>query len=245
MNSPNQPKISVVVAVLNGAQTLQLCVDSFTSQTFPHKELIIMDGGSTDGTAEILQRNDSAITYWETAIDRGIAHAWNKGIQRATGDWIMFLGADDRLDNPDVFAKMAPHLLGGSGVDVVYGTLLLEGGPFSGAALGSMWDQTHFNRRMTIPNPSSFARRELFAELGQFDESYKIALDYEFLLRKKNLQPLFVNVPVTIMGSHGLSMGSRQESLLEARRAQFRHKSNPAIAIHFWYWYFRVRALLH
>jgi hypothetical protein len=140
---------------------------------------------------------------------------------------------------------MAPHFRSEPGADVIYGTLRLEGGPFSGSTLGSTWVPSQFKRRMTIPNPSSFVRRELFTELGQFDESYKIALDYEFLLRKRNLKPVFVNVPVTIMESHGLSMGSRKESLSEARRAQVKHRAGPEIAAHFWYWYFRIRAFLY
>ena len=71
------PRISVVVAVLNGAETIQRCIDSFAEQTHPNKELIVMDGGSTDGTVEVLRANAGVISYQESGPDRGIAHAWN------------------------------------------------------------------------------------------------------------------------------------------------------------------------
>ncbi len=67
-----QPLISVIVAVYNGAKTLQHCIDSVANQAYPHKELIIMDGGSTDGTVDILEANDDRIGYWESKPDRGI-----------------------------------------------------------------------------------------------------------------------------------------------------------------------------
>ena len=92
-----RPLISIVVSVFNGADTLQQCIDSVTDQTYPAVELIVIDGGSTDGTREILLRNASKLAYWVSEPDRGIYHAWNKALVHAQGDWISFLGADDYL----------------------------------------------------------------------------------------------------------------------------------------------------
>jgi glycosyltransferase involved in cell wall biosynthesis len=92
--------ISVIVAVFNGAKTLQQCIDSVAGQTYPHKELIVIDGGSIDGTREILEGDATKLAYWVSEPDRGIYHAWNKALARARGDWICFLGADDYLWSP-------------------------------------------------------------------------------------------------------------------------------------------------
>jgi glycosyltransferase involved in cell wall biosynthesis len=84
----SKPLISVIVAVYNGAKTLQRCIDSVSDQTYPNKELIIIDGGSTDGTIEIIRSNQDQITYWQSEPDNGIYHAWNKALDHASGDGI-------------------------------------------------------------------------------------------------------------------------------------------------------------
>lgn len=75
-----KPLISVIVAVYNGEKTLQHCIDSVSNQAYPHKELIIIDGGSTDGTVDILRADNDKIAYWESEPDKGIYHAWNKAL---------------------------------------------------------------------------------------------------------------------------------------------------------------------
>ena len=82
------PLVTVIVATLNASKTLQSCIDSIVSQTWPKKELIICDGLSKDGTVEILRRNDAVISHWCSETDSGIYNAWNKGLRRAHGDWI-------------------------------------------------------------------------------------------------------------------------------------------------------------
>lgn len=89
--------ISIIVAVFNGKITLQHCIDSVAQQTYPNKELIIIDGGSKDGTVNLLEENRNKISYWISEPDRGIYNAWNKGLEQTTGKWIIFLGADDYL----------------------------------------------------------------------------------------------------------------------------------------------------
>src|SRR6202050_3332724 len=89
--------VSVIVAVLNRASTLQRCIDSVADQTHHALELILFDGGSKDGSREILEANTAKITHWQSGPDRGIPQAWNMALERATGEWICFLGADDRF----------------------------------------------------------------------------------------------------------------------------------------------------
>jgi glycosyltransferase involved in cell wall biosynthesis len=102
--------ISVVMAVLNNAGTLERALNSVLRQELAARELIVMDGGSTDGSLEILRRHASAIAHLESAPDRGIYHAFNKALPRTRGDWIYILGADDYLWDAQAFSRMAPHL---------------------------------------------------------------------------------------------------------------------------------------
>jgi len=222
------PLISVVIAVFEGAETIQRCIDSVSVQTYVPKELIVIDGGSTDGTLEILRRNESNLAYWESEADRGIYHAWNKGLDHARGDWICFLGSDDQFWTPDVLERMVPTLVRAyPPVRVVYGEVLrvnrmgqevLRVGEDWGSAKKS------FQQVMNIPHPGLMHHRSLFEEHGGFDESFRIAGDYELLLRElRHNDALFVPGLVVAGVQHGgvsATPHGRLVSLVESRRAQ-------------------------
>ena len=95
MNSKFPPLISIIVAVFNGEKTIQQCIDSVAQQSYPYKELIIIDGGSTDRTVELIKANQDKVKYWISEPDGGIYHAWNKGLAQVSGEWVAFLGVDD------------------------------------------------------------------------------------------------------------------------------------------------------
>ncbi len=120
------PKITVIVAVFNGSVTLSQCIKSIYSQSYANKELIIMDGGSTDDSVKIIKDNSNRITYWESKPDRGIYHAWNKALSYAKGEWICFLGSDDFLWQDDVLEKMVSMLALAKKKDIrlVYGRVV-------------------------------------------------------------------------------------------------------------------------
>lgn len=199
-------RISVIVAVYNGAATLRQCIESVTSQTYPNRELIVMDGGSTDGTAQILEDNASKLAYWQSAPDRGIYDAWNKGLDHATGDWICFLGADDYLWNAAVMEKLEPYLRA-SHARVVYGRVAVVNKANEVSRYdGVPWDEARrsFEHTMTIPHPGLMHHRSLFAEHGKFDDSFRIAGDYDLLLRELRTRPaLFVSEIITVGMRHG------------------------------------------
>ncbi len=110
VQAPGLPRISVIIAVRNGAGTLQRALDSVFEQTYDDIELIVMDGASSDGTQAILERNAARIAYWRSEPDGGIYQAWNKALDHVTGDWICFLGADDRFHASDIVASVAAAL---------------------------------------------------------------------------------------------------------------------------------------
>ncbi len=211
----SKPLISVIVAVYNGAKTLQRCIDSVSDQTYPNKELIIIDGGSTDGTIDIIRSNQDKIAYWRSEPDNGIYNAWNKALGHTTGDWICFLGSDDYLWKRSVFEEIMPHMIraGSQNIRLVYGQIarVTENNEIS-CIEGDVWEYTW--RGIIIDGISTFAHqgmfhhRSLFEIYGMFDESYKIAGDYELLIRafKKGENAIFVHgLIVTGMQTGGIT----------------------------------------
>ena len=226
-----RPLISIVVSVFNGASTLQTCLDSVASQGYPAKELIVIDGGSTDGTRDILQRRVSELAYWVSEPDRGIYHAWNKALARARGEWICFLGADDYLWAPDTLERLAPVLAAAyPPVRVVYGQVAFvneRGGEMQ--RVGEDWSRARrrFGQIMCLPHTGLMHHRSLFETHGKFDESFRIGGDYEMLLRElRTGDALFVpDVMVAGMGHGGVSSDPAGSLRLirEFRHAQVKH----------------------
>ncbi len=183
-----RPRISIITSVLNAASTIRRELESIEQQSYEDLELVIMDGGSADGTVEILREFDHLISYWESKPDRGIYHAWNKALEHITGDWICFLGADDYLWSSEALSQMVPHLEKALGkVRIVYGNLnIVDSNESVALTLGEPWYVAgpRFRHNLSIPHPGMFHHRSLFEQLGRFDESFKIAGDYEFLLRE-------------------------------------------------------------
>ncbi|MFA6062041.1 MAG: glycosyltransferase family 2 protein [Gallionella sp.] len=238
------PLISVIVAVYNGVHTLQQCIDSVLGQTYSAVELIIMDGGSTDGTVAILEKNAGRLGYWESKQDRGIAHAWNKALAQAHGDWIIFIGSDDRLQDERVMADAAAVLCCDSQSDVVYGQLVFDGGPLHGQLVGAAGEISALRRRMSIPHVASFHRKSFLAETGAFDERFKIALDYEILLRKKSLSARFIHRRIAVMGGCGVSSRLIRQTLLEGREAQIKNGADWRFKIEAWHLFYQLRQFL-
>lgn len=223
--------ISVVVSVLNCAAGLQRCIDSVVRQSYAERELIIIDGGSTDGTLEVIRRNSASLAYWISEPDRGIYDAWNKALARVRGDWICFLGADDYFWTPDALQKLAPVLAGAyPPVRLVYAEVALvnERGEET-QRLGKPWGvvRERFRQIMCLPHTGLMHHRSLFETHGVFDESYRIGGDYEMLLRELRAgEARFVpGLMVAGMGHGGASTDPEQSLLmiLEFRRAQLQH----------------------
>jgi hypothetical protein len=238
------PRISVVVAVFNGQNTLQQCIDSIVGQRYAHIEIIVIDGGSTDATASILKTNDSLITYWVSEPDRGIYHAWNKALQKATGDWICFLGADDFFWAPSVLATMAGQLIQAPpDVQLVHGQVMLlsaAGEPLY--PIGQAWPDVgkQLRKMMCIPHPGAMHRRSFFDRHGVFDETFRIAGDYEMLLRgfaDDGAQAFFIQNLVTVGMRHGGVSSNPANSLAamqETRKAQKKHSNSLPDSVWIW-----------
>lgn len=224
------PMISVVVAVFNADKTLEQCLRSISDQTYRYIQLIVIDGGSTDGTLEVIKWFDDKIDYWVSEPDKGIYDAWNKALAKVKGDWVCFLGGDDFFWDPQVLEKVAEYLerLGRDSY-VAYGTIMAVNE--TGEALysvGQPWSVVggRFKALMSIPHPGTMHRADLFHKHGKFDASFKIAGDYDLLLRElKNGQATFMeNVTVAGVRQGGVSNNPQNvlRAMYEIRRAQVR-----------------------
>lgn len=230
------PSISVIVAVFNRAATLQSCLDSIFAQTAQPLEIIVCDGGSTDGSHEILTANAARLTWWRSQKDRGVPDAWNMALAHATREWVCFLGADDRFAKPDTLATLLEAARDPS-VNYVSGqAVLIDDLGRARRVVGTPWDWEQMKRYQHIAHPGSLHRRDLFVCYGNFDESYRIALDYEFLLRVgREIKAAYVAEPVTLMGMSGQSNTQAWRAFRENLRLQSSHPEigAPAAAINY------------
>jgi glycosyltransferase involved in cell wall biosynthesis len=212
-------RVSVITAVYNAAPTLEECLLSVRNQSYPQIEHIVIDGGSTDGSIEVLQRHSSLLAYWVSEPDNGVFDAWNKGLSMATGEWIAFLGADDVL-LPDAVSK---YLTVCGGTDAQYVSSLVRyirpGLPDK--IVGRPWSWPAFQRKMTTAHVGSLHRFDLFEKYGNYDTSYKFVGDYELLLRPgKDLNNIFMGEVTVAMPAGGNS--DCFAALKEAQRAKVR-----------------------
>lgn len=182
------PSISIITATYNAAEYLPNLARSIREQTYGNVEWIVVDGASKDGTLDIIRQNEDVIDHWISEPDRGIYDAWNKGLGLASGEWICFLGADDFFWSPEVLEITAPVLAAAyPGHRVVYGSLaIVNPGREVLYTLGEPWAavRRRFQSVMSLPHPGLMHHRLLFSEHGEFDTSYRIAGDYELLLRE-------------------------------------------------------------
>jgi glycosyltransferase involved in cell wall biosynthesis len=234
----NRPLLSFVVAALNNDKTIQRCIDSIRSQTYSNVELLIIDGGSTDGTVGSLERNMCSVTYWESSNDKGICNAWNKALDHVRGEWIIFLGADDFLWNSEAVERLVPHLARvGEYTGIIYCQAALvdkEGNTL--AILGEPWQKIKrkFAQLMCLPHQATVCRKNMFEKHGKFDESLQIAGDFDFLVRVlKDSDAVFVpDVILTGMQYGGISSNPANSFavLKEMRMVHKKHgKSIPGM----------------
>jgi glycosyltransferase involved in cell wall biosynthesis len=217
------PCVSIIIAVYNGAKSLQTCLDSIIEQSFKDWQLIIIDGGSTDGTVDIIRSNEQHIQYWISEADNGIYDAWNKGVEQSSGDWIAFLGCDDTFAHPDALTHMSDITLQDPSIEFLSGKAhLLDAKGQIKRVMGSPWQWSRFRHFMgVIVHLGAWHSRRLFDRLGKFDPSYKIAGDYEFLLRAgPYLCTGFIPEIIVNMGGTGVSSKYAIRACWESYRAQ-------------------------
>ena len=220
----DQLELSIITVCRNAERTIADTLRSVASQVgvSGRIEHIVVDGASTDNTLNVVKGFPAV--RWISEPDQGISDAFNKGIRISKGKWILFLNADDHLADNRVLMDILPHL--NSTWDVVYGKKIIVDAE-SGAALHELGNENawrYLHQRMTLPHPALFMRRDYFDRFGEFSVEFKIAMDYELLLRGYE-RVRFHHVPrvVTRMLAGGISDKAIFRRAAEMLKAKNRH----------------------
>ncbi len=218
----SSPLFSIITAVFNGASHLEDALDSVARQSFRDREHIVVDGGSTDGSVEIIRRRADSLSHWVSEADRGIADAFNKGVRAASGRILLFLGADDMLHDDRVLESVAaglpslkqPYFFYGD-ANYIYQDRIRR--------IRQNYSLEKFRRYGCIPHQAMFLDREFFDRYGLFDVEYRRAMDYEHTARFiRDREPEYLDRLVADMRRYGVS-SSPLPAHAEMDRARLKH----------------------
>jgi len=201
MQQATAPKVSIITSTFNAAATIEKCLNSILFQSWTDREYLIIDGGSTDGTPELLKKYEESIDYWLIEPDEGVYDALNKGIALARGEWIYFIGADDYLIDSEVLQRVFEKDPSGL---MIYGNVYfnVQGNIYSGK----------FSRcklvTRNICHQAIFYNKRLFEMFGRFDKRYRVLADWIFNLKcffDKRVKPQYINTIIAYYYGKGFS----------------------------------------
>lgn len=217
------PRLSIITINYNNATGLQKTVASVITQSFKDFEYIIIDGNSSDASVDVIKKNENYFAYWCSEKDKGIYDAQNKGIQKAKGDYLLFLNSGDCLENDGVLENvfsLSPK------EDVLYGELIFDFGTHKKLSNLPSRLTIDYLFRDNIWHPASFIKRNLFEKYGNYDTSYKICADYDFFFKTiaiHKVSTLHLTFPISIYDTTGLSSNEQSLKKIDAERMQI-HK---------------------
>ena len=208
------PEVSIITVVRNDASGLERTIDSVAAQDYPHREYVIVDGASTDGTPEVLRRRTAEVTRWISEPDSGIFQAMNKGARMARGEYLCFMNAGDRFASP---AALSAIFNPPPRTELLWGDCIIE------SARGVEYDSARevlrrLHRQMTVCHQSLFVRRAALLQ-RPFDETFRIAADYDFLCERLLAGAAweYRAVPVSRINDTGASARIFRTSIREKR----------------------------
>lgn len=208
---PGKPLISVITVVFNGAETLRDTIESVMMQSYGNIEHIIVDGGSRDATIDILRQYDQVVDYWLSEKDDGIYDAMNKGIALCSGEYVGMLNSDDMFFDENVLQEIADRFAMLK-VDAVFSCLNIVDKNNLKKTLRK-YQVTKFNAALlqigVMPaHPTFYCKRSCYEEGGMYKTDYKIAADFEMLVRlliRQKISWSFIDKVTVTMRSGGLS----------------------------------------
>lgn len=235
------PKFSIITITYNASQWLERTILSVLSQSYPAIEYIIIDGASTDGTVDIIRQYASGIATWVSEPDKGLYDAMNKGLKRATGDYVWFINAGDTLYTADTVQKIAASLKKDVSLpDILYGQTMIvdaEGRQRGRRRLKAPERLTwkSFRMGMLVCHQSFIAKREL-APL--YNTEYRLVADYDWCIRCMQKARTIRNTQLVLSNflEDGLSSVQRKASLKERYRVMCRYYGTLVTgALHIWF----------
>ncbi len=236
------PKITLIIACKNAADKLPISLESIIKQSYPSKEIVVIDGCSTDNTAEILTHYQSHIDTVICESDSGISEAFNKGVAIATGEYLYFLGAGDTFLNPQSLMLLMEKV-GSPLPDLIAGKVIMANADHSVKTIApAVWPsapQRVLLYKMIYPHQGLLMHRRYFERYGYFDTRLKYAMDYELLLRSY-FDPIHVylsDVQVAYWQDDGVGCGNIPAVLKEYDCIKRWHHLNHPIfltGLHYW-----------
>jgi glycosyltransferase len=229
-------KISVITAAYNSQKTIAYTIESFLSQNHADKELIVVDGASSDNTVKIVESYSSPEIRLFSEKDSGVYDAMNKGFRRFTGDAVGFLNSDDTFHDPAVLSDIAAGL---AESDIVYGDLNMVSDHRTKRVTrvwhGGTFRRYSFQLGWVPPHPTFYMRRKVAETVGDYDLSYVTTADYDYMLRAlalhafrvRYLPRVFVDFQVGGISTSGLGVTIRGN--LECLRSRRQHLNAPII----------------
>lgn len=217
MKRSNTMFLSVITVVLNCVDTIERTIKSVINQPVKDIEYIVIDGGSTDGTLNVIKKYSAQINYWISEPDKGLYHAMNKGIKKAAGEWVAFMNADDWYE-PSAFLEFCA-VAEQSSSDIIYGKVnKFENGIKTGyLGISQTTNPEAIHGGNIYCHQGLFIKRKLFEEIGLYDCQYKTLADYDWILKahNKGITPEFADFCVANFTMGGIS--SSKNALYENR----------------------------
>lgn len=213
------PRVSIVTAVYNGARHLEQAIASVANQDYPNLEYVIVDGGSTDGTLAIIERNQRHIHDWVSRRDDGLYFAMNEGIRRSAGEIVGIINCDDWYE-PGAIQAVVEEYLESDRQTIIYGVTRYY--DERGLDMILSYDHSRLPSRM-INHPSCFVPRVVYDRVGLFDTRYRVAADYDFLLRAYRGGVSFRHVEKVLANFRLGGFSARHSSSAEVLRIQRDH----------------------
>jgi glycosyltransferase involved in cell wall biosynthesis len=198
-SSSPKPLVSLITVVYNGFRHIEQAIQSVISQTYKNIEYLIIDGGSTDGTLEIIKQYDDAIDYWVSEKDTGIYNAMNKGICLCHGEIIGLLNSDDFYFQTSIEEVVRSYNVFGEGI--YYGKQMnfIEYEDYCYFTIASP-ELAKMFEKPSIFHPACFVHKEVYKRVGLFDETYKVISDYDFLLKALEEEVPFFQIEPVLTG---------------------------------------------
>ena len=241
MSRDNNYKLSVVTICYNAENYIGSTFESIRKQSSKSFEYVVIDGGSDDGTLGLINANQDIIDYWCSEPDKGIADALNKGVARSSGEYIVFLHADDYFF--DEFSAERAFLSLKKNTDLIAFDIFFETtiGRRRGKSRGFNF---YTNFKMPFYHPGVLCKRSLFDKLGGFDPSFKIAMDYDFFLRAYAINASYSIQPevITVFRNTGISSredwGSLKQRFGEEKKAHYKNCQSRGLFFLYQLWWF-------
>ena len=222
-------KLSIITVNYNNIEGLKKTLESVSIQNRKDFEFILIDGGSTDGSKELIEANKQHFSYWVSESDKGIYHAMNKGVKVAKGDYLFFLNSGDDFIDMNSLEKISTHL---TGEDIVYFNInQIKRGVVKIKKTPAMLSFNYLHHDLP-PHQSTFIKKQLFDNLGYYDEDLKIVSDWKFIiiaLIKHNATYQYIDDVFTNFYHGGISTHENNKALIERERASVLNTEFPIL----------------